>query len=138
AADTQAISGSLDITGGTPQFTIEFFNNGQNGCDSHGNGEGRTYIGFAQTSDGTFNTTLSAGSFAAADVLTATATDGDGNTSEFSLCYSATSTTVQPTFSIQNVTAAEGNAGEADFVFTVTKTGATAQDSAVDFLTVDG
>ena len=43
-----------------------------------------------------------------------------------------------PTFTINNVTQAEGNAGQSAFVFTVTKNGATANNSSIDFATQDG
>jgi CSLREA domain-containing protein len=43
-----------------------------------------------------------------------------------------------PTFAIDNVSISEGNAGTTNFVFTVTKTGATAENSQVDFATADG
>ena len=44
----------------------------------------------------------------------------------------------QPAFSIDDVTQAEGNVGTSNFVFTVTKTGATALTSTVTFATLDG
>src|SRR5204863_173047 len=43
-----------------------------------------------------------------------------------------------PSFSINDVTQAEGNAGTTAFTFTVTKTGATAQSATVDFATANG
>lgn len=43
-----------------------------------------------------------------------------------------------PTFSIDDVTLAEGNAGTTNFVFTVTKTGVTGERSRVDFATANG
>ena len=43
-----------------------------------------------------------------------------------------------PSFSIDDVTHNEGNAGTTSYVFTVTKTGITALSSSVDFQTVDG
>ncbi|HYX26938.1 MAG TPA: Calx-beta domain-containing protein, partial [Pyrinomonadaceae bacterium] len=92
-ADTQTITGTLDATGGTADFTIEFFNNGPNGCDSSGNGEGKTFIGSITTSGGSFTATLNANSFAVGDVITATATDANFNTSEFSACATAVAAT---------------------------------------------
>lgn len=73
-------------------FTVDFYHNPT--CDSSGYGEGRTYI--ASTSvfvgaagSGSFNQTyvvdVPIGSF-----ITATATDSDGNTSEFSQCEELT------------------------------------------------
>ncbi|HXU35479.1 MAG TPA: LamG-like jellyroll fold domain-containing protein, partial [Blastocatellia bacterium] len=43
-----------------------------------------------------------------------------------------------PTFSIDDVTHNEGNTGTTSYTFTVTKTGSTALNSAVNFTTVDG
>ncbi len=43
-----------------------------------------------------------------------------------------------PSFSIDDVTMSEGNAGTTAFIFTVTKTGATTFSSSVNFTTVDG
>jgi CSLREA domain-containing protein len=44
----------------------------------------------------------------------------------------------QPSFSIDDVTHMEGNSGTTSYVFTVSKTGATAFNSSVQFQTVDG
>ncbi len=44
----------------------------------------------------------------------------------------------QPSFAIDNVTLAEGNSGTTAFVFTVTKTGATAFTTSVNYVTQDG
>jgi CSLREA domain-containing protein len=43
-----------------------------------------------------------------------------------------------PSFSIDDITLAEGNSGTTAFTFTVTKTGDTALNSTVDFATADG
>jgi CSLREA domain-containing protein len=43
-----------------------------------------------------------------------------------------------PTFTITDVTLAEGDVGQTSFVFTVTKTGATAERARVDFATANG
>jgi hypothetical protein len=69
-------------------YTIDFYSNPS--CHGSGFGEGRTYLGsVVATADGsgtaTFDTTLAA-AIGAGDVVTATATDEDGNTSEFSRC----------------------------------------------------
>ena len=44
----------------------------------------------------------------------------------------------QPSFSINDVTMAEGNGGTTMFTFTVTKTGATGLPASVNFMTMDG
>src|SRR5205823_3227496 len=82
---TTTIMGTINSTANTT-FTIQLFAN--DAADSSGAGEGQVYLGSVQvTTDGngnmtfTFNTTLAPqGKF-----ITATATDGAGNTSEFSL-----------------------------------------------------
>ena len=89
---TASVSGNTTIAGvlnSTPstQFTIQFFAN--TACDPSGFGEGRTYLATdTPTTDGSGNTTTSA--TVAGDLtgqfITATATDPDGNTSEFSNC----------------------------------------------------
>ena len=84
---TTTIVGTLNSTPNMT-FTIEFFSNAA--CDPSGFGEGETFIGSATvTTDGScsasFTITLPiaipSGSF-----ITATATDPNGNTSEFAQC----------------------------------------------------
>ena len=81
------IEGSLNSTANT-EFRVEFFSNTV--CDVSGHGEGETYLGSTtETTNGSgdvsfsisFTTTVPVGDF-----ITATATDPDGNTSEFSEC----------------------------------------------------
>ncbi|MEW6131283.1 MAG: CSLREA domain-containing protein [Acidobacteriota bacterium] len=84
---TTTIQGTLNSTASTT-FTLEFFAN--DNCDSSGFGEGQTFIGSATvTTDGdcnaSFNVTLPA-AVHAGQVITATAIDPAGNTSEFSQC----------------------------------------------------
>jgi len=69
-------------------FTVELFSSPD--CDISGNGEGRTFLGTATVTTnafgrGTFSTTLSR-RVLVGSVVTATAIDAAGNTSEFSLC----------------------------------------------------
>jgi len=80
------VRGSLNSSPGMV-FTIEFFASPV--CDGSGNGEGQTFLGAtAVTTDGSGNAvidvTLPTSAFG--QVLTATATDAAGNTSEFSGC----------------------------------------------------
>ncbi|HNG30477.1 MAG TPA: FG-GAP-like repeat-containing protein, partial [Blastocatellia bacterium] len=82
-----SIQGTLNSTPGT-LFRIEFFSNAS--CDASGNGEGQIYLGFANvaTSDGgnaSFSVELPV-NLALGQVVTVTATDPAGNTSEFSPC----------------------------------------------------
>jgi hypothetical protein len=85
---TAHVSGSLDSTPGAV-YRVEFFANAN--CDGSGHGEGKIFIGFAN-----LTTTPNPISFGTLDftvpaqrhVITATATDPGGNTSEFSACGS--------------------------------------------------
>ena len=88
-AGTQTrIRGTLSGVRNT-RFTLQFF--ASDSCDPSGNGEGETFLDSTviftgSTSQKTFSLTsdsdTSIGQF-----ITATATDGDGNTSEFSSCF---------------------------------------------------
>lgn len=75
-------------------FAVEFFAN--TACDKSGFGEGEIYIGTTNATTGAGAECASAFSatfpFAVADgtIITATATDPNGNTSEFSRCFAAT------------------------------------------------
>jgi parallel beta-helix repeat protein len=72
-------------------YRIEFYANGS--CDSSGYGEGETYLGFQNVStNGSGNASFTANfpaTIAANAAVTATATDSNGNTSEFSACVTA-------------------------------------------------
>ena len=81
------IEGRLNSTANTT-FTLEFF--ASPSCDSSSFGEGQTFLGATTaatdaTGDANFTTTL-ATAVAAGQYVTATATDPNGNTSEFSQC----------------------------------------------------
>ena len=83
--------GSLNSTPAT-SFRIEFFSNPS--CEASGNGEGQTYVGStAITTDGScgasINVTLPS-TVAVGQFISATATDADGNTSEFGPCVKVT------------------------------------------------
>jgi len=91
-ATTTTISGTLNSTAAT-QFRIEFFSNTT--CDASGNGEGQTFLGSTTVttdgtcSTGTFNIVVPNASITGPSI-TATATDPNNNTSEFSACVTAT------------------------------------------------
>ncbi len=90
------IQGVLNSTASTA-FTIELFAN--SACDPSGFGEGQTFIGSTivttdPSCNASFNVTLPV-SVIAGQVITATATDPGGNTSEFSQCVQ-----VQPAFNL--------------------------------------
>ena len=98
AGGMATLAGSLNSTSSTA-FRVEFFSNIT--CDSSGYGQGRSYLGFANvTTDATCNASFGPFSFpvsAGQMVFTATATDPDGNTSEFSACLSTVPPTSTPT-----------------------------------------
>ena len=81
------IGGDLNSTAAT-EFRLELFANAA--CDPSGNGEGETFLGSTMvTTDGSgnagFTVTLTA-TVAVGQFITATATDPNNNTSEFSQC----------------------------------------------------
>ncbi|MCH8223489.1 MAG: fibronectin type III domain-containing protein, partial [Chloroflexi bacterium] len=87
AANSTVVEGSLN-SASSKTFKIEFFSN--SACDPSGHGEGEAFVGtMSVTTDGggnagftaTLSTIATPGHF-----LTATATDPEGNTSEFSRC----------------------------------------------------
>lgn len=94
---TTTISGSLATTpsptGTTRTYRVEFFANQL--ADPSGHGEGETFLGFADvevddTGSGAFSAAFPspAAAVVAGHLVTATATDPDGNTSEFSAAVS--------------------------------------------------
>ena len=86
-AGSVTIEGSLNSAAST-EFRIEFFTNSS--CDASGHGEGETFLGFTTvTTDGAGDASFVApfpADVPAGQFVTATATDPDNNTSEFSLC----------------------------------------------------
>jgi CSLREA domain-containing protein len=88
SAGVATISGTLNSES-NKTYRIEFFASDR--CDASGFGEGRTFVGTAQaTTDNNGNASFSEPSLPLPDpwvVFTATATDPDGNTSEFSQCF---------------------------------------------------
>ena len=93
------VNGTLNTTLNTT-FRLEFFSNTL--CDSSGNGEGETFLGFANvTTDSSGNASFAAsvgGAPAGQPFFTSTATDPANNTSEFSNCITGgVPPTVTPT-----------------------------------------
>lgn len=86
-ASAFVVSATLNSTAST-QFTIRWFGNDQ--CDASGYGEGQRYIGQQTTTTNASGTVSFGNSFglgvASGTFVTATATDPQGNTSEFSQC----------------------------------------------------
>jgi CSLREA domain-containing protein len=90
------VTGTLATTPGTPNYRVDFYSSPS--CDPSGNGEGQTYLGFTtlnidDTGVGAFSTSLLTAANVG-DFVTATATDGNGSTSEFSVCRVVTAPTV--------------------------------------------
>ncbi len=102
------IEGTLD-TVSTTALTIQFFTSPS--CDPSGNGEGQTFLGDASvTTDASgkasFQVMVPSGS--GNQAITATATDPEGNTSEFSACVGVTFATLPssvPTLDVKGLVA---------------------------------
>jgi hypothetical protein len=92
------VQGSLNSTPSTT-FRVEFFDNSQ--CDPFGNGEGQTFIGSTNVmTDASCNAPINVNlpvNVQAGHVVTATATDPNNNTSEFSACRVVVQATPTPT-----------------------------------------
>jgi hypothetical protein len=92
ASDTQTttVDGTLNSTASTT-FQVDFYASPT--CDASTHGEGQTYLGSGQTAtDGSGNASFSLEVSTGTPedwVVTATATDPNGNTSEFSTCVEA-------------------------------------------------
>jgi len=90
SAGNVMVSGTLNSTPNTT-FRVELFASAA--CDSSGYGEGQAYLGFTSVAtDPNGNGAFGPVVFAipgGLSVLTATATDPTGNTSEFSACFTA-------------------------------------------------
>jgi CSLREA domain-containing protein len=90
---TTNVNGVFNSTGSTA-FRVEFFSSAT--CDPGGGGEGQQFLGSTDvTTDGNgnaaFNVTLP--NVAVGQMVTATATDPSGNTSEFSTCRAVVAAT---------------------------------------------
>ena len=138
---TMAAGGSTNVKGSlnssaSSSFNLDFYRN--SACDPSGNGEGEHFIGSTLvTTDASGNANFDitfAVSTGASEVLTATATDLAGNTSEFSPCATVGSIGL----SIGDVSAVEGNSGTTNFSFPVTLQSAATQDVIVTFATQVG
>jgi uncharacterized repeat protein (TIGR01451 family) len=116
--NSRVIAGTLNSAPNTT-YTVQFFAN--DACDDSGSGEGQQLIATRTvTTDATGNAGFSftvAGSFA--QVITATATDPAGNTSEFSACSlnsAATNLVVTKTASTNTLRPGD------DLIYTITAT----------------
>jgi len=128
------IRGALNSTPNTI-FQIDFYSNAT--CDPSGNGEGTLFFGTATVTtagdgiaviDVSFPMALAPGA-----VITSTATDPTGNTSEFSRCIAS-----PVPLSINDVAIKEGDSGTSNAIFTVTLSAASGLPVSVDFATANG
>ncbi len=106
------IRGTLNSIPGQA-FTIDLFANPT--CDPSGNGEGQVYLGSTVANTGANGDALwsfNPATMTPGTVITATATDASGNTSEFSACFAATATAFgEIKFAQANTNDVETNAG---------------------------
>ena len=135
SANSTTIQGTLKSIPNTT-FQIDFYSNAA--VDPSGNGEGAQFFNTTSVNtdlngDATINVTFPAG-LAAGRVITATATDPNGNTSEFST-GDATSASGSLQFSVSSVTAIED---VGTLTITVLRTGGTAGNLSVDYATANG
>ena len=134
-SNSTTIQGSLKSIPNTT-FEIDFYSNAS--VDASGNGEGAQFFGTASVNtngngDANINVTFPIG-LAAGRVITATATDPNGNTSEFSAA-DATSAVGSLQFSVSSIAAIED---VGTLPVTVLRTGGTAGSLTVDFATANG
>jgi CSLREA domain-containing protein len=138
---TRTITGTLNTTpNSSAGYTIEFFSNST--CDGSGYGEGQTPLGSLTTgttdANGDVAFTFHPAALTAGQVVTATATDADGNTSEFSQCFAvAGGAAGQIEFTSATYNVAENVAGGMAAV-TVTRTGGSDGAISATFSTSDG
>jgi hypothetical protein len=146
---TRTVTGPITTVQGTLNTTpnssgvyfIDFYTNA--GCDGNGNGEGRTYIGSATApktdENGNVAFTFNPPSLVVGEVVTATATDTAGNTSEFSACrtiQAAVPGALQ--FSAANYPSLEGDSGTHVVLVSVTRAGGIDGAVSVHYATGDG
>jgi len=132
---TTTIQGTLNSTANT-QLRIEFFANAS--CDPASNGEGQTFLGFTNAmTDASCNASFSfsaPNAAVAGPVITATATDSNGNTSEFSACVTPAGTVSTIQLSPASYTVAEG---DKHVDITIARSGNTSTAASVSFASID-
>jgi uncharacterized repeat protein (TIGR01451 family)/CSLREA domain-containing protein len=126
---TQTITAKLNTTADSCCYVVEFFVSPAGTCDPSNYGEGKKYIGSTtigptdlsgDVSLFTFN-----GSFAAGKVITATATDEFGNTSEFSQCFVVPAPPATPDVSVTVTPSSVTEDGGTNLVYQFSRTDAT-------------
>ncbi len=134
-ANSINVKGTLNSSASS-SFNLDFYRN--SACDPTGHGEGEHLIGSTPvTTDAQGNANFDitfAVSTLSSELLTATATDQAGNTSEFSACAPVGLIGL----SIGDVSALEGNSGTTSFSFPVTLQSAATQEVTITFSTQDG
>ena len=129
------IQGTLNSTANRV-FNVDFYVNSV--CDPSGFGQGASLIGSSvvttdASGNSSFNVQLPV-SVPAGSIVTATATDPEGNTSEFSLCHSVNAPgSVQFLFGVQTVFEQEGVA-----TVTVSRTFGSVDSGSVNFTATGG
>jgi len=127
------ISGTLNSAANST-FTVEIF--GSSACNRSGYGEGETFVGSASVitdASGNASFTVTSGLIHQGMVVTGTATDSLGNTSQFSACAAVEGA---GTFSLPaSVSVVEGNGSAA---ITVSRTAGTAGSASVSYATANG
>lgn len=116
-----AVTGNLTSIGGSA--TQQFYDDGTNGDVTAGDNI------FSYLATVAINTPVGS------KTITTTITDAQGRTGTADISLTVTAA---PTFTINDVSTAEGNGGTTNFVFTVTRSGNTTGASAVNFTTADG
>ncbi|HEX7333951.1 MAG TPA: SBBP repeat-containing protein [Pyrinomonadaceae bacterium] len=135
ASNSTTIQGSLKSIPNTT-FDVDFYSNAS--VDPSGNGEGAQFFGTTSVNtdgngDGTINVTFPIG-LASGRVITATATDPNGNTSEFSAADAA-GAVGSLHFSVNSIAAIED---VGTLPITVLRTGGSSGSLTVDFATANG
>jgi len=148
AIDSAVLSGGYTVVSGSFQgaanawHTLEFFYVPD--LDPTDNGEGKAILGSARVMTDTGGNVLFNVSFPnlvpTGYYVTATATDTNGSTSQFSLPVLVASGPVLPTlsFAATNISLADGVSGTTNAVFTLTLSAASAQAASVNYHTADG
>jgi len=137
------IKGNLNSTPGQGQtYKIDFYANAS--CnddqpDDTGHGEGQTYLGTVMADgDGTqFTTTPFAVPPGAGSIITATATDQFGSTSEFSQCFAAITPAIVQ-FAQANTNDTETNSGSHTVNIAVSRSNSTSGAVDVNYTVTDG
>jgi hypothetical protein len=135
SSNSTTIQGNLKSIPNTT-FQLDFYSS--SAVDPSGNGEGAQFVNSTSVTtngngDGTINATFPVG-LAAGRVITATATDPNGNTSEFSAA-NATNAIGSVHFSVSSINAIED---VGSLTINVLRTGGFTGNLTVEYATVDG